>query len=185
MVSFPLPLYQSVRVGGLSQDGKDFDVVAGLSENLAAELKKYSADENDTELQKNTSDKKRFVESSYEEWYSKKRFPFGLVAKNGELAGVAWFGPRPFPPLTKGAVPSVSREWETFAIRTYGVYRGKRLSYPFALPVMNFYQKEISQNPLWLSTPPDNSGALRLYEKLGFAGCGIEEDGEVVMTKLS
>ncbi|MDP4114320.1 MAG: hypothetical protein Q8924_19655, partial [Bacillota bacterium] len=93
----PIPLYATFHIGNaIGRDGDGFMVFSGLDKNLVSQLKKYSLDEGDKELQENTSDKKRFGEGSYEEWYAKNRVPFALVnAKTGTLAALAWFGPSP------------------------------------------------------------------------------------------
>src|SRR3989344_5796473 len=94
--SLPLPVYENIKIADCtSKDGEEFSIFVGLDKNLIEQLKKYSLDENDTELQKNTGDMKRFGLGSYEDWYKKERTPFALVQKNtNTLAALIWFGPK-------------------------------------------------------------------------------------------
>ena len=96
-IQLPLPIYSSFPVGLVNaKDGEEFSVIVGLDKDLVAQLKEKSLDESDVEIQSHTSDRKRFGEGSYEEWYAKERTPFSLVEKKtGALAGLAWFGPKP------------------------------------------------------------------------------------------
>src|SRR6185369_6859766 len=95
---FPLPLYESVPIAeATSRDGESFMIVAGLDKHMAEQVKQYSLDESDSELIENTSDKRRFGEGSYEEWYSKQRTPFALIhEKTDTVTAICWFGPKAF-----------------------------------------------------------------------------------------
>jgi hypothetical protein len=76
-LQLPLPLYDSVVIAdAVSRDGDQFQLVVGLNQQQAAQLKQRSLDETDTELQANSSDRIRFGEQSYEDWYAKDRTPF-------------------------------------------------------------------------------------------------------------
>src|SRR5258708_1052238 len=96
-ISLPLPLYESVVLGtAKSKAGEDFDIVLGLTKTVAAELKERSLDKTDEAIQKNTGDRKRFGEGSYEEWYAKQRVPFALIHHTtGALAAIVALGPMP------------------------------------------------------------------------------------------
>ena len=96
-IILPPALYEGIVIGQMtSRDGLKFYITAGLDRALVAELKSRSLDLHDTEIQKNTSDRERFGEGSYEEWYAKGRTPFALVEQNtGALAALVWFGPKP------------------------------------------------------------------------------------------
>ena len=51
--SLPLPIYKSIHIAdAVSKDGEMFSIVIGLDENLVAQLKSYSLDKNDIDLQK-------------------------------------------------------------------------------------------------------------------------------------
>ena len=56
-VTVPLPLYTSMPVGRMTDDGgTNYDVVAGLTRELVEDLKRKSLDESDEALQQNTND---------------------------------------------------------------------------------------------------------------------------------
>ena len=97
MPTLPIPIYTSARIGSMrSRDGETFTMYAGLEIDQVAQLRAYSLDETDEEIQKNTSDRQRFGEGSYEKWYAKGRVPFALVHDaTGTLAAITWFGPKP------------------------------------------------------------------------------------------
>ncbi len=175
----PIPLYAMFHIAdAISSDKANFFVVAGLDENLVAQLKKYSLDDADTDLQENTSDKKRFGEGSYEEWYAKKRIPFALVnAKTGTLAALAWFGPKPLGERSMKHLSEEEREeakkkdagdWHTISFRCYGPYRGKGLMTAFTRFAMERYEKAFPKARLWTVANAHNKASSALAEKLGF-----------------
>ena len=90
---FPLPIYRTIKIGeAFSKDKEKFFIIVGLDKKMIEQLKKLSIDENDIELQKNTSDLKRFGLGSYKNWYKKERTPFILVHTNtNTLAAIVWF----------------------------------------------------------------------------------------------
>src|SRR5688572_10691414 len=113
----PSPLYACQQIGTLeSKDGTSFAMLRGLNQDLAQQLKERSLDASDAELEENTSDRKRFGEGAYEEWYAKGRFPFALVSPEGKLAALIWYGPDRIPTGDEG-------EWTTLAFRSYPPYR--------------------------------------------------------------
>jgi hypothetical protein len=175
----PLPLFATLPLGSaVSRDGGTFTVLAGLDQSLVSQLKKYSLDESDTELQENTSDRMRFGEGSYEEWYGRKRVPFALVnAKTGTLAAIAWFGPKPLaqPSMKylsdeerKKAEAEDSGMWHTISYRCYGPYRGKGLMRGFVQFAMDEYLKALPGAKLWAIINTKNQASDALAEKLGF-----------------
>lgn len=175
----PLPLYATLPIGNaISRDGGSFAVLAGLDENLVTQLKKYSLDQNDTDLRENTSDRERFGEGSYEEWYAKNRVPFALVnAKTGTLAAVSWFGPAPLGQKSMKYLSEKEREeareketgdWHTASYRCYGPYRGKGLMRSFVQFTMDEYMKHFPGGKLWLIINTKNAASDALAEKLGF-----------------
>lgn len=183
----PLPIFKEIPIGEVqAADGEALNVTFGLSEKTVAEFKKRSCDQTDEELMRFTSDYKRMCLGSYEAWYAKERYPFALLNKAGELAGIIWFGPKAFPDTTKAGLStpqSPGNDWHTFAIRMYGAYRGKRLAFPFASFVFEAYTRFLPHHPVWLDTDAENAGAIRLYGKLGFKECGLNEHGRLVMAR--
>ena len=63
---FPLPIYSAINIAeAVSRDEEKFSVFVGLDEKMVEQLKKLSGDLSDEDLQKNTSDLKRFGLGSY------------------------------------------------------------------------------------------------------------------------
>ncbi len=178
-VVLPLPLFSEKEVGTLRlSDGEELSVRIGLSEDLVQKLKEHAQDTEDTELQKNTSDYRRFVESSYEDWYKKDRTPFVLVSKTGELAAIIWFGPEKLPGEPEEG------EWDTIAFRSYPPYRGKGIMTPFGTFALAAYSTMRPGRSIWLETGSDNEAGRHLYKKLGFTELGYQEHaGRVLMTR--
>ena len=140
MVSTPA-MYDRAVIGSTeSRDGESFDIVIGLDRALIEQLIKYSLDEGDAELQKHTSDLKRFGEGSYEEWFSKGRTPYALVSHENVLAALAWFGPKPIGRKSlrylseaelKEEYSQPAGDAHTVVYRSYGPFRGKGLMTKF------------------------------------------------------
>jgi hypothetical protein len=177
-LSLPLPLYASHKMGVLvSRDGEEFTVWIGADKDAVAKLKEKSLDESDTEIQKNTSDRVRFGEGSYEDWYSKNRTPFVLRAADGSVAAFAWFGPKP---LGRKSLKYLSAEdrakeleqkedvWHTLVYRSYAPYRGKGLMTDFVRFATEKYKEHYPEAKLWVGMSADNAGSAALATKLGY-----------------
>jgi len=168
-MKLPLPIYESVKI----KDDGEFSIFIGLDKKLVEQLKKYSADESDTELQKNTGDRKRFGEGAYEDWYAKDRTPFALIHNpTGSMAGLAWFGPKP---LGKKSMKfegteeiRIESNWHAIAFRSYAPFRGRGLMKNFAKFVINFYLKEFPNVILWAGLNDKNTAVFKLNTELGF-----------------
>lgn len=178
-VVLPLPLYKYIHIGSAkSRDGDHFSLLLGMSDEHALKLKKFSLDENDSELQKNTSDRKRFGEGSYEEWYAKSRTPFVLIhVATNDLAGIVWFGPKPLgqKPLGHSTETERTREkklekenWHTIAYRCYPRFRGKGLMKNFVGSALNMYMQNIPDAKLWAGINTENAASDALALSLGF-----------------
>jgi hypothetical protein len=73
MIQIP-PIFERASIGSMkSKSGVVFDIVIGLDRALVGQLISYSSDDGDHDLHAHTSDRKRFVEGSYEEWFGKDR----------------------------------------------------------------------------------------------------------------
>jgi len=160
--SFPLPIYETIKIGeAVSKDGEDFSVFVGLDKKIASQLKQLSLDKSDTDLQKNTSDKKRFGLGSYEDWYKKNRTPFALIHKDtNALAALVWFGPEP--------LDEKEGNWHTAAWRSYPSFRGKGLMKDFTKFAMDAYVKSVPNIKFWIKVKKDNTGSIGLAQALGF-----------------
>ena len=156
-MELPPKIYNSVKIGAQG----DFDIVVGLTRDLVEQQKKYSADDSDTDLQRFTKDKMRFVHGSYENWYKKVRTPFALVErKTGTLAATVRVGPN--------ALFEEKDDWHTVAWRSYRPFRGTGIMKNFTKVVLDFYKKNYPDAKLWATITRDNVGSIKLAEKLGF-----------------
>ncbi len=179
-LSLPLPLYDSVIVAkAKSNDGNEFDIVVGLAKSMAVKLKERSLDTSDEAIQKNTGDRKRFGEGSYQEWYAKERVPFALIHHpTRALAAIVWLGPKPlgqksarFPEgqqMHPGSKAD-TENWHSISLRSYVPFRGKGLMEPFARFAIAMYKEQYPDAKLWMGTDPRNAAMIKLGEKLGFA----------------
>lgn len=177
--SLPLPLFGMIKIGELlSKDGEEFTMWIGADTDTVAQLKEKSLDEGDTDIQKNTSDRKRFGEGSYEEWYSKDRTPFALIhAASKQLAAFVWFGPKP---LGRKSLKYLSAEeqkkeleqkedvWHTLVYRSYAPFRGKGLMTDFVRFATGKYKEHYPDAKLWVGMSADNEGSAALATKLGY-----------------
>lgn len=176
--SLPLPLFKMIRIGELtSREGEVFSLWIGANEKVVAELKEKSLNTADIEIQNNTSDRERFGEGSYEEWYSKNRTPFTLLSADGSLAAFAWFGPKP---LGRKSIRHLSQEdrakeleqkedvWHTLVYRSYAPYRGKGLMTSFVRFATEEYKKHFPGAKFWVGINSANAGSIALAEKLGY-----------------
>lgn len=160
-----------------TENGEPFTVTFGLDTHTIALLKEKSCDITDTELHRFASDYGRFCEGAYATWFAKERYPFGLLSATGDLAGIVWFGPHECPLSLEPGVASV----DTFAIRMYHPFRGKRLARPFAQYALEFYLSLRGNVRIWLDVEKDNEAGRRLYEKLNFKEIGYTDSDRVVM----
>lgn len=160
--------------------GERFRFVAGLDGGLVAQLKKYSLDMSDEELQAHTSDHARFGTGSYEEWYAKDRVPFALIHEaTGDLAALAWFGPKPLGRKSLKHLSAEERsremesvkeagEWHTIVYRAYRPYRGQGLMKQFVRACMDAYKAAFPKARLWAGVDADNEASIGLASALGF-----------------
>ena len=176
-----LPLFAAAQIGTAQNAVDDrFLIFVGLNEDMAQQLKTLSLDASDTELDKNTSDRKRFGEGSYENWYSKNRVPFALVHEgDGKLAALMWYGPKQ---LGKKSLKHLSEkemheedvlgppgdEWHTVSFRSYPPFRGKGIMKDFAKTTMDLYLRYFPNVRLWAGTERTNAASMALSSKLGF-----------------
>lgn len=177
-IRFPLPLYESVKIAEVEHNGEQFEITLGLTKELARKLKERSLDDADEGL-KVTSDRERFGEGSYEEWYEKDRVPFALVyPKTGALAALAWFGPKPLGRKSIKYLSGVehsedeqkinSENWHTISYRSYPPFRGKGLMKKFAGFALDQYAIRHPNARFWAGTNIENHASMKLALALGF-----------------
>jgi RimJ/RimL family protein N-acetyltransferase len=177
MIPVP-PIFERAKLGTMqSRDGEVFDIVIGLDKPLVEQLIRFSNDASDTDLQSHTSDKKRFGEGSYEEWYGKDRTPYALVSPAGELAALAWFGPKPIGRKSlrylseeelKEEYAQAKGDSHTIVYRSYHPYRGKGLMSKFMHFVIDDYKTRHPDAKLWAGVSTLNEASVALATKLGF-----------------
>lgn len=166
-----------INIGTLtSRDGDEFSICIGADKETVEKLKAKSLDTSDIELQ-TTSDRVRFGEGSYEEWYSKDRTPFALLSSSGELAAFVWFGPKPLgrPSLKYLSPEERAKEldvkedvWHTLVYRSYAPYRGKGLMTDFARFATEIYKEHFPHAKFWVGMSADNAASAALATKLGY-----------------
>lgn len=133
-----------------------------------------------------TQDKKRYKDLKTFKKDKHKRFYYSLVGKNQELAGIIWFIKKPIP-NKKFIVAFDSKNYGiTFALRVYGKFRGKGLSYPFLKEAIKRYKKtksfkENKANKFWVSTSFDNFAAISTYIKFGFEKISEKDSNEKII----
>jgi hypothetical protein len=160
-VTFPLPIYESIEIAkALRKDGESFSIFAGLNEKMIEQLKIFSTDIEDTEIQNNTSDLKRFGAGSYKDWYQKNRTPFALIHNNtNALAALIWVGPEPL---------HIGCKCHTMAWRSYKPFRGTGIMKSFTKFAFDFYLESIPTTKFWVAVKKENVGSIKLAEHLGF-----------------
>lgn len=171
-------IYSSEKIGSMSsKGGEPFDIRIGLSRELVEQLKKFSLDTGDTDLQENTSDYRRFGEGSYEEWYAKERTPYALINGEGKLAALTWFGPKPLgrkslrflsPEELAKESSQEKTQWHTIVYRSYRPYRGAGLMTKFVAATMEDYLQRNPGAKLWAGISLKNPASIALATKLGF-----------------
>ncbi len=175
----PLPaIYERAKIGSIqSKNGESFDIVIGLDTALVDQLIAYSVDASDVDLQNNTSDRKRFGEGSYEEWFNKERTPYALVSNDGTLAALAWFGPKPIgrKSLRYLSEAELREEYSqakgdahTIVYRSYNPFRGQGLMSGFMRFAIDDYRARHPGAKLWAGVSTHNQASVALATKLGF-----------------
>lgn len=178
--SLPIPIYTTIKLAeAFSKNGEHFSIFIGMNKEIVNQLKILSLDKEDIELQKNTSDFKRFGVGSYEEWYKKGRTPFTLVHNaTNSLAALVWLGPKPLgrkslkhltdKELSEDESLLENDNWHTISYRCYPNFRGKGLTKNFSNFVTEIYVKNVPHIKLWAGINTENIASEKLAEGLGF-----------------
>jgi ribosomal protein S18 acetylase RimI-like enzyme len=149
-------------------------VLRGITPERITQLLAFT--KRDRLIRTQTHDFDRFKsKKSFSSWEKRGKTIYTLVSRNGGLAGIIWFGKKPF------------KNYKfTFAIRVYPPARGKGLSKKFMELVIDNFSKNHKKPSFWLKTAKGNARALKLYRRFGFKVIPAKEEyGEVVMTYKS
>ena len=169
-----MKIYEVKKIGEItSRDGEVFTIFFGISEEHVDQLKKYSLDKSDIELQNNTGDLARFGTGSYEDWFAKNRTPFSLIHnKTRTLAAFAWLGPKSLglKSIKFGRDEKLISDdnWHTLALRSYNPFRGKGVTKTFAHFIIEYYKKLLPDALLWSGMDDRNLAIVNLMNFLGF-----------------
>lgn len=175
----PLPVFGMHKIASLtSRDGESFSVCVGADKEVAEQLRAKSLDKTDTDIQSDTSDRQRFGEGSYEEWYSKDRTPFVLMHDaTKQLAAFVWFGPKPLGRkslkyLSESELQvegsQVAAEWHTISYRSYPPFRGTGIMTPFVTFAIEQYRSLQPGVRIWAGIDATNPTSVGFIKKLGF-----------------
>ena len=162
----------------------EVQVKKGITAYHIKKLIYYSS--NDDLVLKFTQDKKRYKDLRAFNKGKNNRFYYSLVGKNNEFAGVIWFSKKPIP-KNKFIVEFDNKNYGiTFALRVYGKFRGKGLSFSFLKEAVKRYKKtrifkEIKANKFWVSTSFDNLAAIATYTKFGFEKVSKKDSKEKII----
>ena len=148
-------------------------VKRGLSKDHVKKVIYYA--NTDQTLKKFTSDHIRYKNLDKFKEYLKSAKPvyYSLIGKGNFLAGIALFRHKDLPQKKYSKNIEAKKYGISFAIRIYGKYRGKGLSFYFMEKVFKRYKKtlhfkNIKNNKFWIVVSYDNLPAISTYEKFGF-----------------
>jgi GNAT superfamily N-acetyltransferase len=144
-------------------------VAVGQDENLEAQLISKSRQPNILKYTPNDAKKRFGSHEMFKQWLAKGREIHWLLGASSDLAGIIWYGKSNFPLDIK--LPETPQE--TFAIRLYDGYAGRRLARPFMeLSLKTAVKlKQARGEPIvgiWLQTDTDNPAAIAAYTKFGY-----------------
>ena len=145
------------------------NIATGRDADLERQLIKKSHQPHILEHTPNDAANRFTSPQALETWLQNDRRIYWLVGPKHDLAGIIWFGPKPFPLDLKLPV----KPTDTFAIRLYEGYTGKGLASPFLAQAFELEAKWAmgrgEQPPvIWGETDSDNPAALSTYFKNGF-----------------
>lgn len=117
---------------------------------------------------KDTSERFATLET-LKKWRAGGREIYWLLGDGDDLAGIIWYGKKPFPlPIDMAEKPG-----ETFAIRLYDGYAGHHLAVPFMRQSLRLHVQAAKERGeqipgIWLETDTDNPAALKVYSRFGY-----------------
>lgn len=144
-------------------------VAAGSDPDLESQLIKKSRQEPILKYTPKDAAERFADQSALDRWRAGGREIHWLLGPDDDLAGVIWYGKKPFPlELDLPEIPT-----ETFAIRLYDGYAGHHLAVPFMRQSLALHaqaQRDRGQPiaGIWLETDNDNPAALKVYGRFGY-----------------
>ncbi len=141
----------------------------GESPELIGQLLEKSQEANIRQYTPNDAAKRFGTKEMFAAWKAGGRDLYWLLGKNDDLAGIIWYGKKPFPfPADEEETPT-----ETFAIRLYDGYNGKGLAVPAMRQTLRLHVQAARGRGepvqgLWLETDTDNPAAIHVYTKFGY-----------------
>ncbi|QQS19555.1 GNAT family N-acetyltransferase [Candidatus Saccharibacteria bacterium] len=138
-----------------------YEVRLGLTETDAATIQQLALEPSIIEYCPNDCDSRFRDKKGTTNWLSKGRAVFLLVEKaTGDLAGYAWAGESQSDHVPDGKV--------TVAVRLSERHQGKGLATPYLAVVLDATIHLYDADNLWLESWASNTGAVHIYQKLGF-----------------
>lgn len=186
---FPLPEFGETRC---LESLWGLELHIGISKNHFWDIVKNSTNTNDTALQKNTSDMKRFSsKENLEKWYSDEaRYTFTLVSKEWEIAGILWYRPSLPPIIVEGREKEKIKELfektefaHTGGIRIYPNFRGKGLATPFLQQSEKHYKQIFPTGWICIDINEENIASQKSYEKAWYSFIWYGENQKTVQNE--
>lgn len=168
---FIIPQQLDIDQSALKANG--FEVLMGLSEELAEQLVEASKEPHVAEFCPNDPGKRFGSVDKIRAWQEKGRLALPLVVYTGngapELAGFGWMGPQE-PGEDEMTLPGAKT---TFAMRLYERAVGKGIAAPYAGAILAAHEVMYGNEGVWLETWADNAKAVATYERVGFKSQGL------------
>lgn len=152
----------------------ELEVFIGIDKKYFSQIVEHSADDGDSALQNNTSDKKRFSSiESLSKWYQDNdRYVFTLTSKQNEIAWILWYRPSLPPIMSEKVNISMCELCEqnkdfihTSGIRMYPNFRGKWLALPFLLESEKYYKMIFPVAWVCIDIEKNNIPSQKIFEK--------------------
>lgn len=163
------------------EDIWDFQLHLGIPESEISEIVRYSQDETDIALQEGTGDKKRFLnEQKVRDWYRDEgRYPFTLLSKEWDIAGLWWGRPAKAPNITEvidtelyDKLQKNIKDVHTSGVRIYPFARGLRLGSLFLRTCTRYYDCIFDNVHMCIDIDEENIPSQKAFGKIGFEKVG-------------
>lgn len=140
---------------------KGFAMYFGLSAEHALQVRQLAEQKSICTYCLNDRRKRFSTDEATRQWLAKGRAAYILVEhSSGVVAGYAWSGPETSAVLPTGRV--------TVALRLSEDFQGRGLATPYLQAVVSATKAHFDAEHIWLETWESNSGAVHVYQKVGF-----------------